>query len=96
MIQYKLIYNGQVKFIGNSVESVDLNFEGKNYTTPNYEIVTEDTESSEYKLVNYRELRAKAYASLQDQMDMQWHDLQDGTTTWKDHIASVKLQYPKI
>jgi len=26
---------------------------------------------------------------------MQYWDLVNGTTTWKDHIAAVKAKYPK-
>ena len=35
------------------------------------------------------------YASVQDQLDMQYWDSINGTTTWKDHIAAVKAKYPK-
>tara|TARA_Y100000401_G_scaffold103616_1_gene94769 strand:+ start:538 stop:705 length:168 start_codon:yes stop_codon:yes gene_type:complete len=35
------------------------------------------------------------YASVGDQLDMQYWDLINGTTTWKDHIAAVKAKYPK-
>ena len=35
------------------------------------------------------------YASVQDQLDMQYWDSVNGTTIWKDHIASVKAKYPK-
>ena len=35
------------------------------------------------------------YASVQDQLDMQYWDNVNGTTTWKDHIAAVKAKYPK-
>lgn len=35
------------------------------------------------------------YASWGDQMDMQYKDAINGTTTWKDHIAAVKAKYPK-
>jgi len=35
------------------------------------------------------------YPSWQDQMDMQHHDLVDGTTTWKDAIQAVKDAHPK-
>ena len=35
------------------------------------------------------------YASWGDQMDMQYKDLINGTTTWKDHVAAVKAKYPK-
>jgi len=44
---------------------------------------------------DYAELRREAYASWGDQMDMQYHDLLDGTNTWRDHVASVKIRFPK-
>jgi len=43
----------------------------------------------------YKFDRQQAYASLAEQLDMQYWDSVNGTTTWKDHIASVKAQYPK-
>ena len=39
--------------------------------------------------------RAAAYPSLQEQMDMQYWDSINGTTTWKDAIAKVKSDNPK-
>lgn len=39
--------------------------------------------------------RQKAYPSLQQQLDMMYHDQVDGTTTWKDAIAKVKADNPK-
>ena len=35
------------------------------------------------------------YASIGDQLDMQYKDAINGTTTWKDHVAAVKAKYPK-
>ena len=35
------------------------------------------------------------YASVGDQLDMQYNDAVNGTTTWKDHVAAVKAKYPK-
>ena len=35
------------------------------------------------------------YASVQDQLDMQYWDAVNGTTTWRDHVAAVKAKYPK-
>jgi len=35
------------------------------------------------------------YASIGDQLDMQYKDALNGTTTWKDHVAAVKAKYPK-
>jgi len=39
--------------------------------------------------------RANAYPTWQEQMDMQYKDLLNGTTTWKDAVAKVKLDNPK-
>jgi len=44
---------------------------------------------------DYAELRQGAYASWGDQLDMQFHDLLDDTTTWRDHVAAVKAAHPK-
>ena len=35
------------------------------------------------------------YLPLPQQLDMQYWDSVNGTTTWKDHIAAVKAKYPK-
>ena len=43
----------------------------------------------------YQRDRAADYPSIGDQLDMQYHDLIDGTTTWKDAVASVKTAHPK-
>tara|TARA_R110000787_G_scaffold193035_5_gene304589 strand:+ start:5136 stop:5423 length:288 start_codon:yes stop_codon:yes gene_type:complete len=44
---------------------------------------------------SYTEARAAAYPSIQDQLDMQFHDNANGTTTWADTIAAVKAAHPK-
>ncbi len=43
----------------------------------------------------YKEQRAKAYKPLAEQLDMQYHDVQNGTETWLNHIKEVKAKYPK-
>ena len=43
----------------------------------------------------YQRDRAKEYPSLQEQMDLQYKDLLNGTTTWKDAVAKVKSDNPK-
>jgi len=43
----------------------------------------------------YKQARIDAYGSIADQLDMQYWDLVNGTTTWKDHIAQVKSDNPK-
>jgi len=51
---------------------------------------------AEYDSQEYARNRAAAYASTGDQLDMQYWDSVNDTTTWKDHIASVKDQFPKV
>ena len=41
-----------------------------------------------------RATRRTAYGDLGDQLDMQYHDNVNGTTTWKDHVAAVKTANP--
>ncbi len=43
----------------------------------------------------YVQARQEAYGSVQDQLDMQYWDGVNGTTTWADHIAQVKSDNPK-
>ena len=43
----------------------------------------------------YQELRATAYPSMQEQLDMQYWDGVNGTTTWQDAIEAVKTGNPK-
>ena len=50
---------------------------------------------TEYDNNKYQRDRAVAYPSIQDQLDMQYHDKINGTTTWQDAIAKVKSDHPK-
>ena len=43
----------------------------------------------------YARNRAAAYPSIADQLDMQYHDGVNSTTTWADAIAAVKTKYAK-
>ena len=43
----------------------------------------------------YIQARQEAYGSVQEQLDMQYWDGVNGTTTWADHIAQVKSDNPK-
>jgi|TARA_B100000073_G_scaffold63025_1_gene46628 hypothetical protein len=47
----------------------------------------DDTEDLREKAIVERML---AYGPIGEQMDMQFRDSRDGTTTWKDHVANVK------
>ena len=39
--------------------------------------------------------RDRVYPSIQEQLDMQYWDSVNGTTTWKDAVAKVKSDNPK-
>jgi len=43
----------------------------------------------------WQSARAMAYPSIQEQLDMQYWDSVNGTTTWADAIAAVKAANPK-
>jgi len=43
----------------------------------------------------YKVSREQNYPSIREQLDMQYWDQVNGTTTWKDAIAKVKSDYPK-
>ena len=43
----------------------------------------------------YARDRRQEYPTIQDQLDMQYWDAVNGTTTWKDAIAQVKADNPK-
>ena len=64
---------------------------------PSDEIAAKQEElQAEFDAQEYARNRATAYASTGDQLDMQYWDSVNDTTTWKDHVASVKAQFPKV
>jgi len=86
--------NAQFTISGDGEESLD-NINWVNGTTP---IAKADIIAKE-ALINARDAhlrpRKKAYPSISEQLDMQYHDAVNGTTTWKDAIAQVKADNPK-
>lgn len=50
---------------------------------------------AEYDTKEYQRQRALAYPSIQQQLDMQYWDAINGTTTWQDAINAVKQEFPK-
>ena len=53
------------------------------------------TKTLEDSAIAWDVARRSAYGDFGEQLDMQYHDLVDGTTTWKDHVAKVKSDNPK-
>jgi predicted polyphosphate/ATP-dependent NAD kinase len=63
----------------------------------NDNVVTYDKAQAEALVASnaYKVERARAYPSIQEQLDMQYWDAINGTTTWQDAINAVKTAHPK-
>ena len=74
-----------------------VNNERLEFTDADYAQAVTDLANSKWEAqqFGYIQARQEAYGSIGDQLDMQYKDLVDGTTTWKDHIAKVKSDNPK-
>ena len=87
-------YNSQVKFISGADANGTAIFGTQAYSWS--EISAELTSlQTAYDGLAYARARAVAYPSIQDQLDMQYWDNVNSTTTWKDAIAKVKSDNPK-
>ena len=70
--------------------------DGKSITLVQSDIdAARTTLNTEAAAVKYKTDRATAYPSIQDQLDMQYWDKKNGTTTWVDAVAKVKSDNPK-
>jgi hypothetical protein len=72
---------------GTAVNAYD---EDGNEVTIDYDLVNNWNDPDQYKID-----RTKAYPSIQEQLDMQYWDSVNGTTTWAEAIAAVKEANPK-
>lgn len=62
----------------------------------NDELEAENTRLKALDVSNkYKLDRAAAYPSIGEQLDMQYWDKKNGTTTWVDAVAKVKSDNPK-
>ena len=92
----KINPNAKIAVRGNDINTCEI--EWHKGTTP---IAKADIEvkmvevQAEYDAKQYQRDRKLEYPSWQDQMDMQYKDLLNGTTTWKDAVAKVKTDNPK-
>jgi hypothetical protein len=90
----KINPNAEVVVRGSNIDTCEI--EWHNGTTP---ISKADIEAkmvevqADYDAKQYQ--RDRVYPSIQDQLDMQYWDSVNGTTTWKDAVAKVKLDNPK-
>ena len=80
------------KPITKSVDGVVSEFSDADYAQAKVDLGNSKWNDQEFA---YIDARLNAYPSIGDQLDMQYHDAVDGTTTWKDAIAKVKSDNPK-
>ena len=74
-----------------------VNNERLEFSSADYDQAITDLANSKWdtQQFGYVQARVEAYGSVQDQLDMQYWDSVNGTTTWADHIAQVKSDNPK-
>jgi hypothetical protein len=74
-----------------------VNNERLEFTDSDYAQAITDLANSKFDTQEngYKTARQEAYGSIADQLDMQYWDAVNDTTTWKDHIAQVKSDNPK-
>ncbi len=74
-----------------------VNNERLEFTDDDYAQAKTDLGNSKWEAqqFGYIQARQEAYGSIADQLDMQYWDAVNDTTTWKDHIAKVKSDNPK-
>ena len=90
----KINPNAKVSVSGTDINTCEITWH--NGTTPisKADIETKMVEvQAEYDAKQYQ--RDRVYPSIQEQLDMQYWDSVNGTTTWKDAVAKVKADNPK-
>jgi hypothetical protein len=74
-----------------------VNNERLEFSSADYDQAITDLANSKWndQQFGYIQARQEAYGSITDQLDMQYWDSVNSTTTWKDHVAQVKSDNPK-
>ena len=74
-----------------------VNNERMEFSEADYDQAKIDLGNSKWQEQQYGYIQARqeAYGSIANQLDMQYWDSVNGTTTWADHIAQVKADNPK-
>jgi hypothetical protein len=80
-------------FQGNMFDYLVVDSVNKTLTPNDTQFAIDETAIEDAKPYDIK--RKEAYSSIVDQLDMQYHDIINATTTWVDHIRAVKAAYPK-
>ena len=67
------------------------------YTDDDYAQLKKDLGNQKWNDQQFGQIQARqqAYKPIEEQLDMQYWDSVNGTTTWKNHIEQVKTDNPK-
>lgn len=87
-------------YLGAECVSIDpvartLTFDKEKFDKEVRNVVFVDEDSKEGHETAFAILRSQAYPPIESQLDMMYHDLVSGSTTWKDAIEKVKTSIPK-
>ena len=89
--------NSNASFIINNNDINNIEWTNGTTPIPVNEILAKQQELiAEYNSKQYQRDRAKAYPSIQEQLDLQYWDKINGTDNWEQAINAVKAQYPKV
>jgi hypothetical protein len=80
------------KPLNKSVNGVVSEFSDEEYAQAKIDLGNQKWNDQQF---GYIQARQEAYGSVADQLDMQYWDEVNSTTTWKDFVAKVKSDNPK-
>lgn len=94
----KVDFINEVQLVQQDDDSIKItkwNVEGKSKPTPDQLAAVDAAADAAVTVARVAANRRAAYPSIADQLDMQYWDAKNGTTTWADAIAAVKAAHPK-
>jgi len=86
----KIKSDAQVSIAGDNIDTCTFEWHDGNPTN-----ITREQIKSKIQEMQYWYDRKSQYPSIVDQLDMQYWDKVNGTSTWQDAIAKVKSDNPK-
>jgi len=81
--------DAKVTVKGNDIDTCEIIFD------EGTEKISKEDIKTKIQSISYVAKRRNAYPSIQEQLDMQYHDQVNGTTNWKDAISKIKSDIPK-
>ena len=84
----KIKSDAQVTVVGNDIDTCTITWHDDNPTNITKEQIKAKINETQYQ-------RDRVYPPIEEQLDMQYWDKVNGTSTWQDAIAKVKSDNPK-